>query len=262
MPSSIAYPWRNEMTIANRSIMFQQEEAGWKNPYVTDGLVAMWDGVWNVGGGQTHDQSSQIWYDCIGGLPIVNVSPSVYFSGGNGLTIQNLSTANFVPVGRIPGTIDQYGWRQLEIVVTIGDGISSNYPYIMTLGKRGIWLNLSANSVGCSKVASNTFVAQGFELQVGVPFSVSCYFGDGESSTSAWLNGAAAEHTGPKDTWTQNDINKNGIAFGYGISAYQFFGTIHAVRCYSRSLTADEVAANYSVDAKRFNLTGGGGVNA
>ena len=23
----------------------------WINPYVKDGLVAMWDGIWNVGGG-------------------------------------------------------------------------------------------------------------------------------------------------------------------------------------------------------------------
>ena len=27
---------------------------GWTNPYVTDGLVAMWDGEWNAGGG-VHD---------------------------------------------------------------------------------------------------------------------------------------------------------------------------------------------------------------
>ena len=31
---------------------------GWQNPYVTDGLVAMWDGEWNAGPG-AHDASSQ-----------------------------------------------------------------------------------------------------------------------------------------------------------------------------------------------------------
>lgn len=30
---------------------------GWVNPYVTDGLIAMWDGEWNAGGG-VHDSSA------------------------------------------------------------------------------------------------------------------------------------------------------------------------------------------------------------
>ena len=33
---------------------------GWVNPYVTDGLVAMWDGEWNAGGG-VHDASANEW---------------------------------------------------------------------------------------------------------------------------------------------------------------------------------------------------------
>ena len=37
------------MTIAAHHAMLAG--GGWKNPYVTDGLVAMWDGEWNVGGG-------------------------------------------------------------------------------------------------------------------------------------------------------------------------------------------------------------------
>ena len=31
---------------------------GWNNPYVTDGLVAMWDGEWNAGGG-VHDTDAK-----------------------------------------------------------------------------------------------------------------------------------------------------------------------------------------------------------
>ena len=35
------------------------------NPYVTDGLIAMWDGEWNVGLG-IHDSSSTTWVDLVG----------------------------------------------------------------------------------------------------------------------------------------------------------------------------------------------------
>ena len=34
--------------------------ARWVNPYVTDGLVAMWDGEWNAGGG-VHDPNAMVW---------------------------------------------------------------------------------------------------------------------------------------------------------------------------------------------------------
>ena len=37
----------------------------WTNPYVTDGLVAMWDGEWNAGGG-IHDANATTWKDLIG----------------------------------------------------------------------------------------------------------------------------------------------------------------------------------------------------
>lgn len=35
---------------------------GWKNPYITNGLIGMWDGEWNAGGG-IHDSNSMIWKD-------------------------------------------------------------------------------------------------------------------------------------------------------------------------------------------------------
>ena len=36
----------------------------WKNPYITDGLVAMWDGEWNAGGGK-HNPNATVWKDII-----------------------------------------------------------------------------------------------------------------------------------------------------------------------------------------------------
>ena len=38
----------------------------WVNPYITDGLIAMWAGEWNVGGGM-HDANATVWTDLIGG---------------------------------------------------------------------------------------------------------------------------------------------------------------------------------------------------
>jgi len=38
----------------------------WHNPYVTDGLVAMWDGEWNAGPG-VHDANATTWKELISG---------------------------------------------------------------------------------------------------------------------------------------------------------------------------------------------------
>ena len=37
----------------------------WSNPYVTDGLIAMWDGEWNVGPGK-HNPNATTWKDLAG----------------------------------------------------------------------------------------------------------------------------------------------------------------------------------------------------
>ena len=42
----------------------------WKNPYITDGLVAWWDGIWNAGLG-VHDSNATVWRDIIGGREFV-----------------------------------------------------------------------------------------------------------------------------------------------------------------------------------------------
>ena len=58
----------------------------WKNPYVTDGLVAMWDGQWNAGGG-IHSPYATIWKDLVGShdLNLKHHTISNFTWIGNGL---------------------------------------------------------------------------------------------------------------------------------------------------------------------------------
>jgi len=39
------------------------------NPYVKDGLVAMWDGEWNIGLGM-HDTNASVWKDLVGNMDL------------------------------------------------------------------------------------------------------------------------------------------------------------------------------------------------
>lgn len=61
--------------IALKCATFRKKRGGWVNPYITDGLVAMWDGEWNAGGG-VHDASATVWKDIVGNTDLnVRSSP-------------------------------------------------------------------------------------------------------------------------------------------------------------------------------------------
>ena len=46
-------------------VSYATDEETNPNPYVTDGLIAMWDAEWNVGYG-VHDPESSVWFDLVG----------------------------------------------------------------------------------------------------------------------------------------------------------------------------------------------------
>lgn len=52
---------------AARQIAFGKSAKKWENPYITNRIVAMWDGEWNAGGGK-HDEQAIQWVDIIGGI--------------------------------------------------------------------------------------------------------------------------------------------------------------------------------------------------
>ena len=48
--------------IGGRNTILYGDSLSYNNPYITDGLIAMWDGEWNSGFG-VHDDNSSIWKD-------------------------------------------------------------------------------------------------------------------------------------------------------------------------------------------------------
>ncbi len=69
----IASPIKSNISARQISVLSQEE--AFENPYITDGLVAMWDGEWNVGFGK-HDSNTLVWKDLIGNNDITYlVSP-------------------------------------------------------------------------------------------------------------------------------------------------------------------------------------------
>lgn len=227
----------------------------WINPYVKDGLVAMWDGIWNVGGGQEHDNSSKIWWDCIGGRPIIFMGDISSF-GETGVEQGLATSASQQMVGAAFGDSASYGWRFAEYVITPGSDTSTNTPYVLAIGRRGIWLNFSGQNVGVTNAIDNSWHVPS-AITKGDAFSVSVDYGsDGvqEKGSSVWYNGDGITHTGNIDAWNSTTYQPYAIASFYSVS-YVFAGTFHAIRLYSRALTQSEIDANHALDVQRFGLT-------
>ena len=65
----LAEPIKSNLAASN--IAFADSKEQLENPYIQDGLIAMWDGEWNVGLG-THDDKSPEWKNLVeGGVDLV-----------------------------------------------------------------------------------------------------------------------------------------------------------------------------------------------
>lgn len=234
---------------------FQKSAAGWQNPYVTDGLVAMWDGIWNVGGGQEHDGASKIWWDCVGGKPIILMgSSSGFTSNGAGLS----AAANFSQMlaGAAPGDGTSFGWRYVEYVVTPAQEITTNTQYAFAIGNRILWFNFSGQNIGATAMADYSWHAssafsKGDTLSICIDYSST---GTSEAGSAVWLDGSSLEHTGGRDSWTNMIYSPYAIGSFY-TTTYVFSGVFHAVRLYNRALSQSERESNHANDVQRFGIS-------
>lgn len=221
---------------------------GWVNPYVTDGLVAMWDGEWNAGGG-VHDPNATVWKDLSGNGNDLNVDSSVSRFTDNSFVVQ----ANSI------GSLGSNVLTKSDGITTLQCAIRDiNYQYntnaVYIFG--GPWYmlckrtnNISASIsdyIGSTRVGGYKIGYDGSsDLREAKVITVvrngmnkgDIYFGDEKIVTSS--STAGATYSPPS---------------GIMISAASF-GTEHFnIKMYSRALTDEEIAANSSIDKARFNI--------
>ena len=212
----------------------------WVNPYVTDGLVAMWDGEWNAGGGK-HDASAVEWADLVGGggsIPIAanyswDEKALVHNSAGNVIFCEN-DISEFV---------------QVEFVCEIPNVVNGEYFGIGNESVKSAGIVYWFTGVGISR--------RGITNQTGFPTttfsSASVSAVSALNVTSAYINGVETTATlGSASSWNNHYYLRWSIGGEIYHPSTQF--RLKCVRIYSRALTASEIAANYAVDKARFNL--------
>lgn len=238
------------MNAATGIFLAARSKKGWTNPYVTDGLVAMWDGEWNAGGG-FHDSAATVWKDLIGTDDLTVDTGGVWREN----SIDNFANANRIAY-RSSFSFDapltqelvfQFNGPKIARLNSIMFHISQWYSgYSMLRGMHApgggeAFFQLKTSSSGPDSVISSV-----------LPMSVSSRYG-ASGVSDAFVNGNAVRLSFIGGNWYASDAD--GVNLGNrsdkGRGSYiRFF----AIRFYSRHLTASEIAANYAVDKARFNL--------
>ena len=240
------------MLLGARNIMMS---GGWKNPYVTDGLVAMWDGEWNAGGGK-HISSTMRWVDVCGNeqdmTPYDGITPLVFND-------KALITTDTVPYNTTSGRLinDKVSSYTIECgFLNLRCGYSRNAFYNGSLNSTTgttfngmIWGSGIGTNTPMRVCINNVAYQMNSTISTGERVYLAIAFNNG--SGDIYHNGIIDIQT------TTSGINGNTNLFiGAGGSAamQSCYSEYYFLRIYSRSLLVDEISHNYQIDKKRFNL--------
>lgn len=214
-----------------------------KLPYITDGLIAMWDGEWNAGF-KAHDPGATTWKDLVGDADIILNDGKSWIVNSNNIEIDGSqssigSLANSVPDGRAVEVI-LYDKTELHRFPTLVCFNSGGFRVVVSSGdNRG--LNFKSKSLSAAKVESIRDRATAVSVNLDADLAAQATYENGEylGTFSPIVNFA--------DT-------KPGFVLSTYTTDSRFRGNVYCIRVYNRNLSAEEIAQNHAIDKARFGL--------
>ena len=206
--------------------------------YVQDGLVAMWDGIENVGWG-VHDLSATTWKDLVGDNDLV-LQNTAHFDE-NSLVSADRNKLTALCSARLP-------YASIEVCAFYD--VARNSSSLVCFG----------NSVDDQRMLS--FKSDSIQVYNGnhmikltTHVDPQCTWAgvhDGNRH-EAYVRGSLAVGTKSVNNWSTRN-GTFGLSGSSNYNSWNFVGAYYSVRLYSRALTAEEIAANYAIDKVRFNI--------
>lgn len=260
------------MLLGARQFFERRGGGGWQNPYVTDGLVAMWDGEWNAGGG-VHDSTITDWVDLTGNGKSFHADAPIWSDNhctcdGTFASCFHCATAaesqwffDLLATGvyTIEFLYEKYEHHGNNSYFTCGfnntytPGFYTRY-YGATKTNSGFYLWLKGG-------VSGQLLLDGTNYLNTKLYDISC----SGNSCQLFLNGNGKKSNVILPLQTAINIDTSGgkgdlfrYAFfcrgdGYTVN-YSRGSRLYRLAIYSKSLTADEVDHNCAIDKARFNL--------
>lgn len=224
--------------------------------YVQDGLVAMWDGIENVGF-EMHDPNTTIWKDLVHGIELEAQYSHIEWN----------SDSLLVKGKWITQDQNAFGYLQTQFFDAPKAGANCGYTLEIVSKTTSTGSN---NLFGQRYVAINIFSYDN---------KICAWLGNGNNTESSLLvgqkgvasfvivnNGSTYDHSSYANGILSRqyfgrayygELYMLGI-FGVGQGQYSSWGIAEGdyynVRLYSRPLTADEISYNYKIDKARFNI--------
>lgn len=225
------------------SFVLGPDKATWTNPYVTNGLIAMWDAVWNAGPG-AHVANMTEWLPCAGTTKLVRgkmagtmaTGVNYVFTDGTGTSGDMLHASPAIPYSA-------QGWT-IEHVCRIDTLRSGATIGCCFWGGGGLYLSgyltYWTSKYGSYAFASGLSTARAHGYTIERDANVMRGFWDGARTSIA--------------DKTFSDIPAGSATAAIQNSTNRGILRSHCIRLYSRALTAAEIAANYAIDKERFGL--------
>lgn len=214
--------------------------------YVSNGLVACWDGIENAGVG-THDAGATVWKDIVGGYEFALTGVTVE---ADRMTFDGTATSY--------GTLDSVG-------STATFGAAKNGTMEIVFASRtasGTQVLLQSTSgIGLAfgfyqgNILSSTVSSPVFPFEQGTATnSISIRYSSSKPVSPIYTNGSSLVSGTGNNSWG----SPNSTTTFIGVRANKadnthFPGSIYSIRLYNRQLTDEEIAANYMVDRMRFD---------
>ena len=230
-----------------KGITFYENEEIVENPYITNGLVAMWDGIMNGKNGQ-HDPN--------GGLVELISGTQTYIRRGSYVVNDDCIRGDNVVIASssIPAimNLDGSGELTIEGICSNDNGgrpiqFANNHPFSSTMFQPNGTFWMAHDS--CTESALTSKWSSGFKPNQRRSRTLVV-----SATTVQWFIDGIPDASSPR---TKNFTISNlpfsvfGWDWDYGFPAV---GDFCAVRIYNRALTADEIAHNYKIDKIRFGI--------
>jgi hypothetical protein len=248
----IAAPIKSNL--ASREISAMSSVSGpTAKDYIQDGLVAMWDGIENAGWGE-HDDNASVW---------VGLGPYGFNLQSSGDIICTSNAWSFTStgnIGRMQGINPpaQYSFKIRTVSACINIKRTSNMA-ILFLGidvrpagskSMGLyvqkflltgWSNTPKYELGSSMLGYSTF---------------DVLYQNENTSSAAFRNCQELVKPSVTEGFGDSAAIQYGLVVGdrSGNASWKLIGDVYCIRLYSRQLTTEEIAYNYSIDKARFNL--------
>ena len=239
---SFCYAQPIRSIIAAEHIMVIEEEELDPNQYVMNGLIAWYDGEWNVGIGEP-DSSATVWKDLSenGNDLQVRVGYTCYWED-KCLRTDSYRHNNIYAVADIAIQYETCEWIVEQI----------EYNGLVSFSGMGDYRFFEKDTNYVQFFAPYTETT----IDGTIPYKgcFQCVYLGG-SSLNAFANGEPLYRRTQQNSWGYASIKQNfGIGGGSRYSQYQMCGRVFCVRLYNRRLSERELAHNLAIDKVRFNL--------